>query len=135
MTLPTWGEGGSTKSWHYSISLFSKIGDKGEGWVQKSQKMCYIIYARPMLKFCQKRYKYYLIMYIDLCFGNLFTIQFIQFHISVHKYTIVCTIICSIHLILRVFFIWQNLFWIRILCLTNQKFAIYVYYLYCTQWP
>ena len=35
--------------WHYSINLFSKIGDKGrEG--QKSQKMGEVIYGRPLRK-------------------------------------------------------------------------------------
>ena len=31
-------EGGSAKSWHYYISLFSKIDDKGEGGVKNRKK-------------------------------------------------------------------------------------------------
>jgi len=29
MTSTTYGEGRSDKRWHYSISIFSKMGDKG----------------------------------------------------------------------------------------------------------
>ena len=35
----TKGEGGSAKMWCYSLSLFSKMGDKRGGRGQKSQKM------------------------------------------------------------------------------------------------
>ena len=34
MTSPTLEEGGSAKRWRYSISLISKMGDKGEGGVK-----------------------------------------------------------------------------------------------------
>ena len=43
----TLGEGGSAKSWHSSISLFSKMGDEEGGRDQKSQNMGDIIYGRP----------------------------------------------------------------------------------------
>ena len=38
MTSPTWEEGGSAKKWRYSLSLFSKMGDKGEGEVKNLKK-------------------------------------------------------------------------------------------------
>ena len=41
-------KGESTKRWRYSISLFSKMGDKGEGGVKKSQKMGDVINRRPL---------------------------------------------------------------------------------------
>ena len=43
---PLRGEGRSAKRWHYSISLFSKMGDKqGGGRGKKSQKMGDVIYG------------------------------------------------------------------------------------------
>ena len=38
MTSPTQGEGGSAKRWCYSIRLFSKMGDKGEGEIENLKK-------------------------------------------------------------------------------------------------
>ena len=38
MMSPTYGGGGSAKRWRYSISLFSKTGDKGEGGVKNLKK-------------------------------------------------------------------------------------------------
>ena len=38
MMSPTKGEGGSAKMWRYSISLFSKMGDMGEGGGVKNLK-------------------------------------------------------------------------------------------------
>ena len=35
---PLRGEGGSAKRWHYFISIFSKMGDKGEGRVKNLKK-------------------------------------------------------------------------------------------------
>ena len=46
---PTKGEGRPAKRWHYSISLFSKMGDKGEGRGQKSQKMGDVNYGWPLI--------------------------------------------------------------------------------------
>ena len=46
---PTKGEGRSAKRWHYSISLFSKMGDKGEGRGQNSQKMDDVNYGWPLI--------------------------------------------------------------------------------------
>ena len=52
MMLHTKGEGGPAKRWRYSISLFSKMGDKegGGGWGQKCQKIGFVIYGRPLSK-------------------------------------------------------------------------------------
>ena len=36
---PLRGEEGSAKSWRYFISLFSKMGDKGERWVENLEKL------------------------------------------------------------------------------------------------
>ena len=44
---PFGGEGVSAEKWCYSISLFSKMGDKGEG--QKFQKMGDVIMDDPIL--------------------------------------------------------------------------------------
>ena len=49
MMSPTKGEGRPAKRWHYSISLFSKMGDKGEGRGQKSQKMGDVNYGWPLI--------------------------------------------------------------------------------------
>ena len=38
MTSTTKQEGGSSKRWHYSISLFSKMGDKGERGVKNLKR-------------------------------------------------------------------------------------------------
>ena len=38
MTSSTYGGGGSSKRWHYSISLFSKMWKKGEGGVKNLKK-------------------------------------------------------------------------------------------------
>ena len=38
---------GSSKRWRYSISIFSKIGDKGVRKGKKSQKMGDLIYGKP----------------------------------------------------------------------------------------
>ena len=46
MMSPTKGEGRSAKRWHYSIS---KMGDKGEGRGQNSQKMSDVNYGRPFI--------------------------------------------------------------------------------------
>ena len=43
---PLRGEGGSAKRWHYFISIFSKMGDKGEGRVKNLRKMGDVIYGR-----------------------------------------------------------------------------------------
>ena len=45
---PLRGGGGSAKRWCYSISLFSKMGDKGEGGVKNLKKMGDIIYRWPL---------------------------------------------------------------------------------------
>ena len=44
------GGGGSAKRWHYSISLFSKMGNKGGVRGQKSQKMSDIIHGQSHMK-------------------------------------------------------------------------------------
>ena len=41
------GGGGSAKRWHFSINLYSKMGDKGEGRGKKSQKLVDVIYGQP----------------------------------------------------------------------------------------
>ena len=41
----TKGEGGSAKMWCYSLSLFSKMGDKGKRGVKNSQKRGDAIYG------------------------------------------------------------------------------------------
>ena len=43
---PLRGEGGSAKRWHYFISIFNKMGDKGEGRVKNLRKMGDVIYGR-----------------------------------------------------------------------------------------
>ena len=45
----TKGEGGSAKMWCYSLSLFSKMGDKGESGFTKSQKRGDVIYGWPLI--------------------------------------------------------------------------------------
>ena len=41
------GGGGSGKRWRYSINLFSKMGDKGDGGGKKSQQISDVIYGWP----------------------------------------------------------------------------------------
>ena len=45
----TKGEGGSAKMWCYSLSLFSKMGDKGKRGVKNSQKRGDAIYGWPLI--------------------------------------------------------------------------------------
>ena len=41
--------GGSAKKWSYSIILFSKMGNKGEGGAKTLKKMGDIIYGQPQI--------------------------------------------------------------------------------------
>ena len=47
MTSPTKGGGGSTKRWSYSVSLFSKMGDKGKGGVKNLKKWVTLFMDSP----------------------------------------------------------------------------------------
>ena len=64
MMSPTWGDEGSTKRRRYSISLSSKMGDKGEGEVKNLKKLVtsfmdgpYYNYT-PYLSHCRNSFTY-----------------------------------------------------------------------------
>ena len=50
MTSLIKGGGGSAKRWCYSVSLFSKMGDKGKGGVKNFKKMGDVIYGCPLCR-------------------------------------------------------------------------------------
>ena len=50
MTSPTQGEGGSAKRWHYSISLFRKMGEKGEVGIKSLKKLVMSFMAGPLIQ-------------------------------------------------------------------------------------
>ena len=73
---PLRGEGGSAKKRHYSISLFSIMGDKGEGGVKNFKKSVTSFMDSPLVRAAEKQHiiripicKYlsrYLHMYLEL---------------------------------------------------------------------
>ena len=50
MTSPTQGEGGSAKRWHFSISLFRKMGEKGEVGIKSLKKLVMSFMAGPLIQ-------------------------------------------------------------------------------------
>ena len=107
-----WGRGEFAKRWHYSISLFSKMPDKGGGRGQKSQKMGDVIFGRPLNSFFAAR------LSTHLCAGK----KNISKH-STRKMTIYFLLPCFLRFIISffAFFVFVRIFFKLFYVLYGKK--------------